>query len=251
MVIKQEYGMRELARKKLIVALDVSAIQETRNLVSALRDAVGMFKIGAQLFTAGGHDIVREIIRSGGPVFLDLKFHDIPNTVAAAGAEATRLGVSIFNVHAAGGREMMLRTAEAVSRTSDVEGISRPAVIAVTVLTSIDSYALHEIGTDGEIEEQVRRLALLAEASGMDGSVVSAREVRAVRMAVRKKNFLLVTPGVRPSGAKLNDQKRVMSPAQAIQAGADYVVVGRPITNASNPVRTAEDIIDEMASVCA
>jgi len=176
--------MRESAKNKLIVALDVSTAHQARELVQTLRGVVGMFKIGSQLFTGAGPDIVREIIKSGSRVFLDLKFHDIPSTVAAAGAEATRLGVSLFNLHAAGGSEMMRRTAAAVSRTADAEGLTRPSVIAVTVLTSAAAATLSEIGISFSTADQVRSLSLLAEASGMDGVVASPREIALVRSAI-------------------------------------------------------------------
>jgi orotidine-5'-phosphate decarboxylase len=231
---------------KLIVALDVDTAKHARELVIALRGVVGMFKIGSQLFTAAGPEIVREVIRSGHRVFLDLKFHDIPNTVLSAGIEATRLGVSIFNVHALGGREMMLRTADAVSEVAAVEGLERPAVIAVTVLTSADAATLTEIGFDSNPGEQVLRLSRLAASSGMDGVVASPHEVNQVRAAIVSRDFMIVTPGVRPAETAFNDQKRVMTPAQAIAAGADYIVVGRPITNAADPVEATKRIVAGM-----
>ena len=243
--------MRESTKNKLIVALDVSTAHQARELVQTLHGVVGMFKVGSQLFTGAGPDIVREIIKSGSRVFLDLKFHDIPSTVAAAGAEATRLGVSLFNLHAAGGSEMMRRTAEAVSKTADAEGLTRPSVIAVTVLTSADAATLSEIGISSSTEDQVRSLSLLAEASGMDGVVASPREIALVRSAIKRESFLVVTPGIRPSGSALDDQKRVMTPAEAFSDGADYIVVGRPITSAKDPIQAAEHIIDEMARVFA
>ena len=234
---------------KLIVALDVETVSRARDLIDILREHVGMFKVGSQLFTAAGPDLVREIIRSGSRVFLDLKFHDIPNTVAAAGVEATRLGVTIFNLHAAGGSEMMRRTAEAVSHVAESEGLSRPAVIAVTVLTSADGTTLESIGLTSDPQSQVLRLALLAAQSGMDGVVASPLEVPAVRGAVKNSGFLIVTPGVRPGGASRDDQKRVLNPAQAIRAGADYLVVGRPITTAKDPAEAARRIVEEMEPV--
>ncbi len=238
--------MARSAKDKLIVALDVETVNQARQLINALRDVVGMFKIGSQLFTGVGSDIVREIVGSGNKVFLDLKFHDIPTTVAAAGVEATRLGVSIFNVHAAGGGEMMRRTANEVSEVAESEGLKRPSVIAVTVLTSTDATGLAEIGIASEPAEQVRRLSLLAEAGGMDGVVASPREVTLIRATVRKPNFLVVTPGIRPGGTSLDDQKRVTTPAKAIEAGADYIVVGRPITASADPARSALQIVAEI-----
>ena len=243
---KRKMTMSLTAKDKLIVALDVETAQRARELVNNLRELVGMFKIGLQLFTTAGPDFVREIIRSGNRVFLDLKFHDIPNTVAAAGIEATRLGISIFNLHAAGGSEMMLRTADAVSEVAASEGLERPSVIAVTVLTSGNATILSEIGIGSEPEQQVRRLALLAAASGMDGVVASGHEVGLIRNAVERPDFLIVTPGVRPSRSPLNDQKRVMTPAQAVEAGSDYVVIGRPIINSRDPVTSTRQIVAEM-----
>ncbi len=236
------------SKDKLIVALDVDSPRQALALVNTLRDLVGMFKIGSQLFTEAGPKIVSEIASSGKGVFLDLKFHDIPNTVSCAAVAATRLGVSIFNVHASGGREMMRRTADAVSEVAINEGLKRPSIIAVTVLTSFDATMLSEVGIGSEPEAQVRRLSLLAEASGMDGVVASPQEVTVVRSTVMSSGFLIVTPGVRPAGALLNDQKRVMTPAQAIRTGADYIVVGRPITSAKDPVESTAEILGEMES---
>ena len=240
-----------IAREKLIVALDVDNAQRARKLVGSLRETVGMFKVGSQLFIAAGPDIVREIVNAGSKVFLDLKFHDIPNTVLSAGIEATRLGVSIFNVHALGGREMMQRTADAVSEVAIKEGIQRPLVIAVTILTSADNEQLSEIGISSNPAEQVVRLALLAESGAMDGVVASPHEIAGIRSVVNRRDFTLITPGVRPAEAALHDQKRVMTPSQAISTGADYLVVGRPITSSPNPVNAARQILAEMEAALA
>jgi orotidine-5'-phosphate decarboxylase len=230
---------------KLIIALDVDTAQKARELFAALRDIAGMFKIGMQLFTAAGPSIVREVVSAGGRVFLDLKYHDIPNTVAAAGVEAARLGVSIFNVHASGGSEMMQRTAEAVTNACELEGLARPQIIGVTLLTSANAALLAETAIVNTPEQQVTALAQLAAASGLDGVVASANEVRAIRAAVSLDGFLIVTPGVRPSGAAANDQRRLMTPAEAIRVGSDYLVVGRPIIAATNPVQAALEILQE------
>jgi len=235
-----------MSTNKLIVALDVDNAEKARDLVSALRGVAGMFKIGMQLFTAAGPALVREIISSGERVFLDLKYHDIPNTVALAGVEATRLGVSIFNLHAAGGSEMMRRTAESVSECAAAEGLSRPLVIAVTILTSANEVAVAEVGFASAPAELVPRLALLAEASGMDGVVASPLEVGIVRSVVKRPDFVVITPGVRPAGTALFDQKRVTTPRDAIVAGADYVVVGRPILDAPDPAQAAQQILNEL-----
>lgn len=236
---------------KLIVALDVDSADKALDLVRALRGIAGMFKIGSQLFTAAGPALVREIISSGEQIFLDLKYHDIPNTVALAGVEAARLGVSIFNLHAAGGREMMRRTVDAVSECAQKEGIPRPLIIAVTALTSANDNTLAEVGYGAAAAELVPRLATLAEASGMDGVVASPHEVGIVRSVVDKPNFVIVTPGVRPRGAEWSDQKRVTTPREAILAGADYIVVGRPILEAPDPAHAAQQILDEMQTGAA
>ncbi|MDQ3753231.1 MAG: orotidine-5'-phosphate decarboxylase, partial [Acidobacteriota bacterium] len=216
-------------------------------LIARLRGYAGMFKIGSQLFTAAGPEFVREIVGAGWRVFLDLKFHDIPNTVAAACREAVRLGVSLFNVHASGGSEMMRRAAEMTAETAAREGLPRPNLIAVTVLTSADAATLAEIGVTDAPEAQVIKLARLAANCGMDGVVASPHEVAPVRAAMANDDFLLVTPGVRPRTAAHDDQKRVMTPAEAVRAGASYLVVGRAIINAPDPLRAAQEIAAEMA----
>ena len=231
---------------KLIIALDVDTADEARRLFSLLGAEAGMFKIGSQLFTAAGPQLVREIVARGARVFLDLKFHDIPNTVAAASREAVRLGVSLFNVHAAGGSEMMRRAAEATGETAEREGLPRPALVAVTLLTSADAGVLAEVGVAVALEEQVKVLAKLTASSGLDGVVASPHEIAPVRAAVARENFLLVTPGVRPSASAHDDQRRVMTPAEAVRAGADYIVVGRAILNAPDPLRAAQEIVAEM-----
>lgn len=241
--LTQAYQMNS---NKLIVALDVESRTKALELVNALRGIAGMFKIGSQLFTAAGPELVRDIIKSGEKVFLDLKFHDIPNTVAAASVEAARLGVSILNVHAAGGTEMMRRTADAVSECVIKEGLPRPKVIAVTVLTSANQTTLTEIGFNAGTEDMVRHLALLAESAGMDGVVASPNEVGIVRGTVTNPSFIVVTPGVRPAGADRGDQKRVTTPREAIVAGADYLVVGRPILSAPSPTDAARQIVEEI-----
>lgn len=234
------------AKNKLIIALDVDTAPKARDLFTALRDVAGMFKIGMQLFTAAGPAFVSEIVNSGGRVFLDLKYHDIPNTVAAAGVEAARLGVSILNVHAAGGSEMMRRTAEAVAAVSEREGLTRPKVIAVTLLTSADAGVLAEIGVAATPEQQVVKMAQLTSASGLDGVVASPLEVSAIRAAVAARDFLIVTPGVRPSGTTANDQRRLLTPGKAIREGSDYLVIGRPIIEAADPVHAAREILSEI-----
>jgi orotidine-5'-phosphate decarboxylase len=231
---------------KLIVALDVDNATKARQLVNWLRGRVGMFKIGMQLFTAAGPDFVREVIKNGERVFLDLKYHDIPNTVACAAVEATRLGVSMFNIHASGGGEMMQRTADAVARCAEIEGIPRPNVLAVTLLTSSNAETLQQLGNTFAPAELVTRLASLAKANGMDGVVASAQEIAAIRSVVRKPGFLIVTPGMRPFGANNFDQKRITGPREAILAGADYIVVGRPVLEAADPVIAVNEILAQI-----
>ncbi|HKR01553.1 MAG TPA: orotidine-5'-phosphate decarboxylase [Pyrinomonadaceae bacterium] len=238
--------MQRSARDKLIVALDVETAREALNLFSALKDVAGMFKVGSQLFTAAGPGLVREIVSAGAGVFLDLKFHDIPNTVASAGIEAARLGVSIFDVHACGGGEMMRRTAEAVKEAAEREGLSKPLIIGITVLTSADDSVLAEAGFSSGTVEQVARLAQLADAAGLDGVVASPHEVKLIRETIGRRDFVVVTPGVRPTGVAPDDQKRVMTPAEAVRAGADYLVVGRAILKATDPAQAAHRIIEEM-----
>ena len=237
-------------KSKLIVALDLETIDEAREMWRRLRGMVGMFKIGSQLFTHAGPSIVQEIVEAGERVFLDLKFHDIPNTVAAASAEATRLGVSLLNVHALGGGEMMRRAAEAVRNVSVRENMLRPNLIAVTVLTSSDELTLKETGYESSPKTQVARLAELAAVCGLDGVVASGHEIQTVRACVPRKGFLIVTPGVRitsvGSPVTDDDQKRVMTPNDAIRAGADFIVVGRPITQAPDPARAAHEIVEQI-----
>jgi orotidine-5'-phosphate decarboxylase len=236
------------AKDKLIVALDVETAEEARRVFAALREHAGMFKVGSQLFTAAGPPLVRELVAAGARVFLDLKFHDIPNTVAAAAREAVRLGVALFNVHAAGGSEMLRRAAAATAEEAARLGTRRPRLIAVTVLTSADAPVLEETGVAApSIEAHVARLARLADAAGLDGVVASPHDIAPVRSAVARPDFLLVTPGVRTASAAHDDQKRVMSPAEAVRAGADLVVMGRAILNAPDPARAAREVVEEIA----
>ena len=213
-------------KEKIIIVLDVSSRDQALQIVKELHDLVGMFKVGSQLFTAAGPSVVRDIIAAGGKVFLDLKFHDIPNTVTHAAAEAARLGVSMLTVHASGGRAMM----ESVSTELRVKfGSHRPSIVAITVLTSLDTRALFEIGVELPVEEHVQRLALFAQDCGMDGVVCSPREIQVVRKSVNA-DFKIVTPGIRMPDQSLNDQQRTATPQAAIAAGATYIVVGRAVT---------------------
>jgi len=230
----------------LVVALDVSSADEALRLVEQLRGMAGMFKVGKQLFTAEGPQIVRRIRELGEEVFLDLKFHDIPNTVAAAAIEAMRLGVRMLNVHALGGREMMVRTSDAVKQASEREGLRRPLILGVTVLTSHSQQSLDEVGIDRSIEDEVTRLARLCSESGLDGVVASPLEIRSVRGTVSRKDFVVLVPGVRPAGSDHNDQSRVMTPREAINEGATFIVVGRPIVADKDPVAAARRIIEQI-----
>lgn len=234
------------ARDKLIIALDVESAAQALDLFEELREVAGMFKIGPQLFTAAGPEVVRQIIARGARVFLDLKFHDIPNTVAAAGVEATRLGVSIFNIHAGGGMEMMRRTAESVAETAAREGLAAPAVIAVTVLTSLNSDSLSQIGINKDPEFLVKSFSRAARVCGLDGVVASAHEIKVIRQDDAGTNFLIVTPGIRPAAATADDQQRVMTAAETIRAGADYIVVGRTILSAADPAEAAQRLIRDI-----
>lgn len=227
-------------RERLIVALDVSSSADALKIVSSLGDSVQTYKVGMQLYTAEGPKIVRDLISAGKSVFLDLKYYDIPNTVAAAVREAAHLGVSMMTVHASGGTKMLRAAADAAQSSS-----SSPKLLAITVLTSMDENGLHEIGVPGQLPEQVFHLATMALRAGCDGVVSSAQEAKNLRARLGH-TFLAVTPGVRPIGAAHGDQARVVTPAEAIAAGATHIVVGRPITAASDPEAAAEGVLREM-----
>ncbi|MBI2986314.1 MAG: orotidine-5'-phosphate decarboxylase [Deltaproteobacteria bacterium] len=232
-------------RERLILALDVDDLEKAKESIRLLAGEVGMFKVGKQLFTLAGPQAVKLIQGMGGEVFLDLKFHDIPTTVAKAAIEATRLGVKMFNVHASGSLEMMRLTVREVSRVCRQENLRRPIMLAVTVLTSLNKSDLEKVGVDGEVADQVIRLALLTREAGMNGVVASPKEVAAIRAACGHR-FIIVSPGVRPQKGKRNDQQRVMTPGEAIRAGVDYIVVGRPIMEAKEPLSAVREIIAEM-----
>jgi orotidine-5'-phosphate decarboxylase len=233
-------------RERIIVALDVETANEARLIVGQIREHVGAFKVGLQLFAAAGPEFIRELTGSGVKVFLDLKFHDIPNTVAKAAVEAAKLGVWMFNVHASGGGEMMRRAAGELNEFCANEGIKKPELIAVTVLTSSDQGTFRTIGVEGELSDQVLRLAKLASECGLDGVVASPVESQMIRRSIPDGNFLIVTPGVRPSFATNDDQKRVMTPSEALSAGSDYLVIGRPITKADDRIKAVERITEEI-----
>ena len=237
---------REEAKQKIIFAMDVNGMAEIDKWSSLLSGSVGMFKIGKQLFTATGPAAVRKVRDNGGRVFLDLKYHDIPNTVAMATLEAARMGVDLVNLHALGGYEMMAKTVETLDK--EFRGGQRPKVLAVTILTSSTEETLKGVGIDYPVTDMVVRLAKLAKSAGIDGVVASPQEVGLIREACGP-GFLIVTPGVRPAFASVDDQKRVMTPAEAVAAGADYLVIGRPISAAVDPAKAAGLIIDEIMSV--
>jgi len=227
------------ARDRLVVAVDLSSRDDILHLVDELRGAAGVFKIGLQAFVANGPGLVREIVDSGEKVFLDLKIHDIPNTAGHAVGVADALGASIVTVHASGG-EAMLRACSS----------TRALVLGVTVLTSLDDADVARIGFNGSAVESAVRLARLSKSSGLRGVVSSPREIAAIREACGP-DFVILTPGIRPSGEAAGDQRRTMTPHDAINAGADYIVVGRPITNAKSRREAALRIVDEMSSVRA
>jgi orotidine-5'-phosphate decarboxylase len=226
------------ARDRLVVALDVATPEEASVLVERLAGLAGMFKVGSQLFTAGGPDLVRGLVARGEKIFLDLKYHDIPHTVAGAVSAACRLGVSLVDVHALGGKAMM----EAAVGAMPAMGTR---LLAITVLTSHDAASFGDLGLAGDVAETVRRLARLAYAAEVDGVVASPQEVPIIREACGK-DFLVVTPGIRPAGARTGDQARAATPAAALQAGADLLVVGRPIIEAADPAAAARAILREM-----
>jgi orotidine-5'-phosphate decarboxylase len=227
---------------QLIVALDVDSADEARSLADRLRGVVGAFKIGSRLFTAEGPAIVRELAARGDRIFLDLKFHDIPHTVAGAVEAAARMGVWMVNVHAAGGGQMMRAAREAAQRASTQSG-TPPLVIAVTVLTSLSSADLKQTGVPREPAEQAERLARLAQESGLDGVVASPLEIGVLRREFGPA-FAIVTPGIRAAGAAPDDQTRTLSARDAIAAGASYLVVGRPIIGAADPRAAAAELVD-------
>jgi orotidine-5'-phosphate decarboxylase len=235
-------------KDRLIVALDVADREHALRLVEQLSGVVGMFKIGSRLFTAEGPPLVREIITAGERVFLDLKFHDIPNTVAGAVESAARLGVSMLNVHTLGGSEMMRAAAHAVGDRG-LLWITRPAVLGVTVLTSMDKTDLSDVGINSDLRSEVVRLAALAQDSGLDGIVASPHEIRLIRECITAGRFIILTPGIRPALYARGDQKRIATPADAIRDGADFLVVGRAITESSNPRAASERILEEIGAV--
>ena len=228
---------------RIIVALDFSSEKQVLGFTRQLEPSMCKLKVGKELFTLAGPNLVRQLIDSGFDVFLDLKFHDIPNTVARACKVAADLGVWMLNVHALGGRNMLTAAREALETSQ-----SRPLLIAVTILTSMGQQDLLEIGLSGDPEENVLRLANLTKEACLDGVVCSPREVTNLRQA-QGEAFTLVTPGIRPAGSEAGDQKRIMTPVDAVQAGSNYLVIGRPITQSADPVQTLHTINTELAAL--
>jgi len=238
-------------RSSLIVALDFDSLSSAVKFAKQVADLVGLFKIGSQLFTAAGPAVVKEIAALGPGIFLDLKFHDIPNTVAGAVLSAAAMsGVQLVNVHALGGTAMMKAASQAISAGVPL-GVDRPRLLAVTILTSMDQKTMREVGIGGEPKTRAPKLAKLAKSAGVDGVVASVQEAKAIRK-VCGRDFLIVTPGVRLKGKDLNgkqdDQARTATPTEAIRAGADYIVVGRPILAANDPREAAQCVVDEIAA---
>lgn len=249
MAIPGKPDHRTFVTRKVIFALDVHTLEEARRFVSLLKDRVAFFKVGLELFTAFGKEAVKAVQEEGGHVFLDLKLHDIPNTVSKSAEEAVKLGVGMFNLHATGGLEMMRETAARCRDLAENLGRPKPMILAVTILTSLDEGNLKEVGLIGPVPERVVRLAELAQRAGMDGAVASPQEIIPVRQRCGPK-FIIVTPGIRPAfaGAGPDDQKRVMTAKEAITAGADYIVIGRPIRLAPNPVAAMDQVLEEIGN---
>ena len=248
-------------KDRILVAIDTANIDLAKELSDKLQGFVGGIKLGLEFFNTNGHNGVRQVIHDGlestprgqachnQPLFLDLKFHDIPNTVAAAVKSIMPLNPKIINVHISGGSAMMKAALDAASFAAESLGITRPMVIGVSVLTSMDNNDLKAVGQIGTTTEQVVRLAKLAKKNDLDGIVCSAREITAIRQ-VCGNDFKLIVPGIRPHGSNIGDQKRIMTPSDAVNAGADYLVIGRPITAAANPIDAIKMIIDDLNINC-
>ena len=233
-------------KNPLIIALDVNTMEEAELFVDTLAPYAGGFKVGMQLYNSAGPEVLHRLKDKKAPVFVDLKFHDIPNTVAGATRVLTRLGAAILNVHAAGGGDMMRAAAEAARDEAAKANIRPPLVVAVTVLTSIGQEVFNnQIGLSGSIEERVVSWALLAKEAGLGGVVASPREIAAIRKNCGQ-DFVIITPGVRPAGAAADDQKRTMTPKEAVGLGATYLVVGRPVTTAPDPVEVVRAILEDI-----
>jgi len=231
-------------RKKIIIALDVKNKEDAVAVVSGIKEA-RTFKVGLELFTAEGPALFKKLKVLRKRIFLDLKLHDIPNTVAGAVRSATRHGVQMMTIHASGGREMMARAAEAARETAEMDKVEAPLLLGVTILTSLKSADLDEVGMKPDLAGQVLRLAGLAKSAGMDGVVCSPQEIEILRQEYGR-DLLIVTPGIRPAWATAQDQKRIMTPVEALRKGADYLVIGRPITGAVSPQEAFARIVEEL-----
>ncbi len=234
------------ADDRLIVALDVDSFDKMKALVDELGDLISYYKVGMELYYSAGSDTIRYLKEHGKKVFLDLKLHDIPNTVGHSVASVTRLGVNLITVHAAGGRAMMQAATRYAKITADELGVERPKILAVTVLTSFDDQGWQEVGGHLPIQDHVLELAALAKSSGVDGVVASPKEAGSIREMAGKDDFLIVTPGIRPSFAQTDDQKRIATPSQAFKDGSSMLVIGRPITQAIDPCAAARLILKEI-----
>ncbi|NLT95794.1 MAG: orotidine-5'-phosphate decarboxylase [Clostridia bacterium] len=232
-------------KDRLIVALDKPSLQEAQELVFRLEEKVTFYKVGLELFLNSRGEIIEFLKKQNKKIFLDLKFHDIPNTVAQAAKWAVGLGLDMFNVHASGGEEMLKRTVEMVNITAEKNNILPPKVIAVTVLTSFDEAGFAQLGFRDPIKETARKLAIISQKAGLDGVVCSPWEAQEIKN-VCGQGFLTVCPGVRPLGSHNQDQKRTMTPGEAIKNGVDYLVVGRPINQSADPQAAAREILQEM-----
>lgn len=244
---KYEESKKQETAAKIIVALDVDNEEQVYNLVRLLSPPIRYFKVGMRLFTACGPRILRTLKKMGVKIFLDLKYHDIPYTVASTAQVVTAYGVDMFNIHLSGGREMICSTVEAVRETAVKQGVSPPLIIGVTVLTSFNEKTLYEeAGIKKKLPRHVVHLASMGAANGMDGVVASPLEAETIREKCGE-NFLIVTPGIRPSWSVKDDQQRVLTPARALKAGADYLVIGRPIIRHSSPEAAVKKILAEMS----
>ncbi len=240
--------MKHSNSERIILALDVADFDDAMSIVKKFKDHIDIFKVGSELFTAVGPKIIEEINSMGKKVFLDLKYHDIPNTVSKTASVVSKLGVFMFNVHTLGGFEMMKQTAETLTTISLKNNIPRPRLLGVTILTSIDQKTLtDELGIGQRMKAQVKHLAGLALKAGLDGVVASPGDIEIIRSHCGKE-FLIVTPGIRPPWASMDDQKRTMTPKEALNLGADYIVIGRAVLTQSDPVKALERIIGEIGS---
>ncbi|MDU2065385.1 MAG: orotidine-5'-phosphate decarboxylase [Sporomusaceae bacterium] len=240
--------MSAKSNSRCIVALDVNSLEEAKQIVDELGDSVSFYKVGMQFYYSQGNEVLRYLQSKNKSIFLDLKLHDIPNTVAKSAAALSKLGVSLMTLHSLGGFAMMQAAAQAVKESAAAENREVPKLLAVTILTSMDEAALKQVGCPLAIGEEVLTLAKLAKAAGMDGVVASPHEAAMIRKACGD-DFLIVTPGIRPAGAALQDQSRASTPAAALAAGATHLVIGRPITQAADKNLAVEKILAEMETV--